>query len=179
MGVHIHIFYRKWDLGASYLKCESENVKNTLSSFFIYSENTNSNFCCPLLRLSWRRQVQHKLELWHDEYTFVIDSGHFLFQFANRLFYAQILALVHFNGILSKYVLKEIEKRPLLRLFWRRQVQHKLEFWHDEYTFVIDSCHFLFRFANRLFYAQILALVHFNGILSKYVLKEIEKRNTW
>ena len=60
------------------------------SSFFIYSENTNSNLCCPFLRSFWQRRVQHKLEFRHDEYTFVTDSGHFLFRFANRLFHAPI-----------------------------------------------------------------------------------------
>ena len=74
--------------GTNYLKCESENVKNTYYHFFIYSENTNSNLRCPFLWSFWQRRVQHKLEFWHDEYTFVIDSGNFLFKFANRLFHA-------------------------------------------------------------------------------------------
>ena len=120
MGYKFIFFPENGTWGTNYLKCESENVKNTLLSFFIYSENTNSNLCCPLLRSFWQRRVQHKLEFWHDEYTFAIDSGHLLFQFANRLFHAPVWALVHFNGILSKYILKEIGKRntSLLKGKW-------------------------------------------------------------
>ena len=89
-GVQIHIFPENGTWGTNYLKCESENVKNTLLSFFHLFWEYKSNLCCPLLRSFWQRRVQHNIEFWHDEYTFVIDSGHFLFQFANRLFHAPI-----------------------------------------------------------------------------------------
>ena len=103
-GVQIHIFSPK--MGPEVQTTLSVNLemwKIHYYHLFIYSENTNSNLCCPLLWSFWQRRVQHKLEFWHDEYTFVIDSGHFLFQFANRLFHVPIWALVHFNGILSKF----------------------------------------------------------------------------